>query len=55
MKLIIIDKFGNNKTFNTPMIVPRVGDQINWFHSPAPRVKVVNINYETDEVTALVE
>lgn len=54
MKLIIIDQFGKSKTFDNPMIVPRVGDQVNWVYSPAPQVKVVNINYEKEEVVAIV-
>lgn len=54
MKLIIVDQFGKSKTFDNPMIVPRVGDQVNWFYSPAPHVSVVNINYENQEVVVVV-
>jgi hypothetical protein len=54
MKLVIVDQYGKSKTFTDPMIVPRVGDQVNWFYSPAPHVTVVNINYESQEVVVVV-
>lgn len=54
MKLIIVDQFGKNKIIDNPVIIPRIGDQVSWFYAPAPKVSVVNIDYDKEEIVAVV-
>jgi hypothetical protein len=63
MKILIIDQFGGNKTIDTE-IIPRIGDKVDMFYTPAPTVTCVllypskntlkSIGLHGEDITAIV-
>ena len=52
MKLLVISEYGQSKVV-TSDILPRIGDSVDLFYSPLPKVSVVVLWPSEDKLEAL--
>lgn len=52
MKILIINKFGENRYIETD-ILPRIGDNVDMFYKPCPKVDSVTLYVSIDTLKTL--
>ena len=56
MKLLIYDKFGNKRIYENVIVIPRIGEYIEWEYSDSPlMVKIVLYDYEKNAVVVKID